>query len=34
MDIQSQIASNRLQLADFFDGLDESQLGSGSLCDA
>lgn len=34
MDIQSQIASNRLRLADFFDGLDERQLGSPSLCDA
>ena len=34
MDVQSRIAAHRLRLADFFDSLDEHQLGSRSLCEA
>lgn len=34
MDLQSQIAANRRRLADFFDSLDEDQLGTRSLCEA
>ena len=34
MDVQSEIAANRRRLADFFDGLDEHQLDTRSLCDA
>ncbi len=34
MDVQSRIAANRRRLADFFDSLDEQQLGSRSLCEA
>lgn len=34
MDVPSRIAAHRLRLADFFDSLDEHQLGSRSLCEA
>jgi uncharacterized protein (TIGR03083 family) len=34
VDVPSRIAANRLRLADFFDSLDEHQLGSRSLCEA
>lgn len=34
MDVSSRIAANRLRLADFFDSLDEDQLGARSLCEA
>ena len=34
MDIQARTAANRRLLADFFDGLDEDQLETRSLCDA
>jgi uncharacterized protein (TIGR03083 family) len=34
VDIQARTAANRRLLADFFDGLDESQLQTRSLCDA
>lgn len=34
MDVAARTAANRRLLADFFDGLDESQLGTQSLCSA
>jgi uncharacterized protein (TIGR03083 family) len=34
MDIRARTAANRRLLADFFDGLDEEQLDTASLCDA
>jgi uncharacterized protein (TIGR03083 family) len=34
MDIHARTAANRRLLADFFDGLDEDQLQTRSLCDA
>lgn len=34
VDIQARTAANRRLLADFFDGLDEDQLQTRSLCDA
>jgi uncharacterized protein (TIGR03083 family) len=34
VDVQSRIAANRRRLADFFDSLDDHQLGSRSLCEA
>ncbi len=34
MDIRGRTAANRRVLADFFDGLDEEQLDTASLCDA
>ncbi len=34
VDIQGRTAANRRLLADFFDGLDEDQLQTRSLCDA
>lgn len=34
MDIHARIAANRRLLADFFDGLDDDQLQTCSLCDA
>ncbi len=34
MDIPARTAANRRVLADFFDGLDEDQLQTRSLCDA
>ncbi len=34
MNIRARTAANRRLLADFFDGLDEEQLDTASLCDA
>jgi uncharacterized protein (TIGR03083 family) len=34
MDVRARTAANRRLLADFFDGLDEDQLQTRSLCDA
>ncbi|MEJ7741429.1 MAG: maleylpyruvate isomerase N-terminal domain-containing protein [Nocardioidaceae bacterium] len=34
MDIRARTAANRRVLADFFDGLDDEQLDTASLCDA
>ena len=34
METQARTAANRRRLADFFDGLDEDQLQTRSLCDA
>lgn len=34
MEIQARTAANRRVLADFFDGLDDDQLQTPSLCDA
>lgn len=34
MDVMERIAANRRRLADFFDGLDDEQLHTRSLCDA
>ena len=34
MDVRARTTANRLRLADFFDGLDDDQLATPSLCDA
>ena len=34
MDVAARTSANRRLLADFFDGLDEDQLQTRSLCDA
>ena len=34
MDVAARTAANRRLIADFFDGLDESQLETQSLCSA
>src|SRR4051812_13481046 len=34
MDVRARTTANRLRLADFFDGLDDAQLATPSLCES